>query len=41
MASEMEVGEGKTNTWYIGGVLPNSTLTFFIGNSDTSKGDQK
>lgn len=34
MASEMEVGEGKTNTWYIGGLQSNSALTFFIGNSE-------
>jgi hypothetical protein len=40
MSSEMEVGEGRTNTWYIGGLQSNSALTFFLGNADT-KDDHK
>lgn len=41
MKSDMEFGEGNTNTWYIGGLLPSNSLTFFIANSDDSKDSSK
>jgi hypothetical protein len=41
MSSDMETGEGRTNVWYIGGLQPNSSLSIFLCNSDSSKDEHK
>lgn len=33
-SGETPVGEGKTSSWYLGGIQPNSALTVFLTNSD-------
>ena len=40
-ASDMEIGEGATNSWYLGGIGTTNALCLIVTVSDTSSSDHK
>jgi hypothetical protein len=40
-AAEMEIGEGGTNTWYLGGISTNSSLCLVVSLSETNSSDNR
>lgn len=40
-ASDMEIGEGMTNSWYLGGICTNNALCVMLTNSDLATSENK
>ena len=40
-ASDMEIGEGLTNAWYLGGISPNAALCLMVSLSEANASENK
>jgi hypothetical protein len=40
-AAEMEVGEGRTNEWYLGGISSTNALCVILSHSELSSSEKK
>jgi len=40
-AADMEIGEGGTNSWYLGGISTNNALCIILSLNDSNSSDNK